>query len=275
MRGAAGRGRIVLTRASGRLGDVAGVPVVGIDAVDGLAADIRGRVTSAQLSRAAFLDPDAYRPLPTLVEAARELHGKRLASAHRTGYRRDRANAPIRLERRSRGSRAHGPRHLVLLSGLPGTGKTLVGLQLAHARFLDDLAIERIGGKPTAPAVYLSGNGPLVEVLQYELRDAGGGGRAFVRAVKAYVETYSRRAEAVPPEHVLIFDEAQRAHSTRRRSQKFTRRRSDLGARALHRICGADPGVVRRCWVDRVGSRNSRRRGSRRGPMARGDQHFQ
>src|SRR6476469_276 len=64
---------LVLTRASGRLGDVAGVPVVGIDAVDGLAADIRGRGTSAQLSRAAFLDPDAYRPLPTIVEAAREL----------------------------------------------------------------------------------------------------------------------------------------------------------------------------------------------------------
>ncbi len=59
--------------------------------------------------------------------------------------------------------------------------------------------------------MYLSGNGPLVEVLQYELRPAGGGGRAFVRAVKAYVETYSRRPGLVPPEHVLIFDEAQRA----------------------------------------------------------------
>ena len=102
-------------------------------------------------------------------------------------------------------------RHLILLSGLPGTGKTLVGLQLAHARFLDDLAIARPGGKPTAPAVYLSGNGPLVEVLQYELRSAGGGGRAFVRAVKAYVDMYSRRPGAIPPEHVLIFDEAQRA----------------------------------------------------------------
>ena len=102
-------------------------------------------------------------------------------------------------------------RHLVLLSGLPGTGKTLVGLQLAHARFLDDLAVERASGKPTAPAVYLSGNGPLVEVLQYELRGAGGGGRAFVRAVKAFVQTYSRSPNSVPPEHVLIFDEAQRA----------------------------------------------------------------
>ena len=69
----------------------------------------------------------------------------------------------------------------------------------------------RADGKPTAPAVYLSGNGPLVEVLQYELRGAGGGGKAFVRDVKAYVSTYSRRPDLVPPEHVLIFDEAQRA----------------------------------------------------------------
>jgi hypothetical protein len=111
----------------------------------------------------------------------------------------------------AREAAASRSRHLVLLSGLPGTGKTLVGLQLAHARFLDDLAVERADGKPTAPAVYLSGNGPLVEVLQYELKGAGGGGRAFVRAVKAYVQTYSRRPHAVPPEHVLIFDEAQRA----------------------------------------------------------------
>ena len=42
--------------------------------------------------------------------------------------------------------------------------------------------------------------------------DAGGGGRTFVRAVKAYVETYSRRPDGSPPEHVLIFDEAQPAH---------------------------------------------------------------
>ena len=75
-------------------------------------------------------------------------------------------------------------RHLVLLSGLPGTGKTLVGLQLAHARFLDDLSVQRGAEKPTAPAVYLSGNGPLVEVLQYELKAAGGGGQTFVRDIK-------------------------------------------------------------------------------------------
>jgi hypothetical protein len=111
-------------------------------------------------------------------------------------------------------------RRLVLLTGLPGTGKTLVGLQIAHARFLDDLAVPRPDGRAAAPAIYLSGNGPLVEVLQYEFREAGGGGRAFVRGVKDYVSRYTRSASLVPPEHVLIYDEAQRAWDAARVDDK-------------------------------------------------------
>jgi hypothetical protein len=100
---------------------------------------------------------------------------------------------------------------LVLVTGSPGTGKTLVGLQFVHSAFLDDLAVDRGNGKPTTPAVFLSGNGPLVEVLQYELRSAGGGGRTFVRDVRAYVERYLRSPALIPGEHVVVFDEAQRA----------------------------------------------------------------
>ncbi|MFY7951330.1 MAG: DNA/RNA helicase domain-containing protein, partial [Armatimonadaceae bacterium] len=86
----------------------------------------------------------------------------------------------------------------------------MVGLQTVHGTWLDDLAVPRNDGrKPTAPAVFLSGNGPLVEVLQYELR-AAGDGKTFVRGVKDYVKRYTR-GKAVPPEHVLVFDEAQRA----------------------------------------------------------------
>jgi hypothetical protein len=187
-----------------------GVSIVGIDAIDGLADDLRLDPALPPISRGAFLDPAAYRPLPTLVEAARELmESGTLRRIHRPDVE-TRPTLEYLTNVAHEAARTR-TRHLILISGLPGTGKTLVGLQLAHARFLDDLAVARFGGMPTAPAVYLSGNGPLVEVLQYELRSAGGGGRAFVRAVKAYVDTYSRRPGAIPPEHVLIFDEAQRA----------------------------------------------------------------
>jgi hypothetical protein len=201
---------LVLTRGSGRVGETGGVSVVGLDAIDGLAEDVRPDPPLSLLTRAAFLDPAAYRPLPTLVEAARELMESGTLRRINRAYSETQPTLDYLTEITREAARTK-TRHLVLLSGLPGTGKTLVGLQLAHARFLDDLAVTRSGGKPTAPAVYLSGNGPLVQVLQYELRSAGGGGRTFVRAVKAYVETYSRRPDLVPPEHVLIFDEAQRA----------------------------------------------------------------
>ena len=102
-------------------------------------------------------------------------------------------------------------RHLILVTGVPGSGKTLVGLRTVHAHYLDDLAVPRSTGRPTVPAVFLSGNAPLVDVLQYELRDAGGGGRTFVRSVRDYVKRYSQRPGLIPPEHVLVFDEAQRA----------------------------------------------------------------
>lgn len=163
----------------------------------------------------AFLAPDSYAPLPSIVQAARELFQKR----------------PLPLIKRARAATepalqhitaiAHDAartksRHLVLLSGVPGSGKTLVGLQLVHTGWLDDLAVERAGGRPSAPAAYLSGNGPLVQVLQYALKDAGGGGRTFVQAIKSYVAHHSRRKSVAPPEHLIVFDEAQRAHDAER-----------------------------------------------------------
>ncbi|MBK6804875.1 MAG: DUF2075 domain-containing protein [Betaproteobacteria bacterium] len=59
--------------------------------------------------------------------------------------------------------------------------------------------------------MFLSGNGPLVEVLQYELKGDADGGKTFVRGVKDYVKYYSVRGR-VPAEHVLVYDEAQRAY---------------------------------------------------------------
>jgi hypothetical protein len=202
---------LVLMRAHGDLGTQRGVRVLGPDAIDGFIAEATsGPLPASAVEVARFLAPDAYRPLPSLIEAAREL----LESGHlRRVHRANSATEPTvhALTQVAHEAAQSRTRHLVLVAGLPGSGKTLVGLQLAHARFLDDLAVARGDAKPTAPAVFLSGNGPLVQVLQYELRGAGGSGKAFVRDVKAYVDRYSRRPDLIPPEHVLIFDEAQRA----------------------------------------------------------------
>ncbi len=157
-----------------------------------------------------FLDVGAYRPLPSLVTAARELF-----ESHKVrDVWRARASTDPAVETISRIAHEAArtkTRRLVLVTGVPGSGKTLVGLRAVHARYLDDLAEEREGKKVPAPGIFLSGNGPLVEVLQYQLRGAGGGGQTFVRAVKSYLETHVPRTERIPPHHVIVFDEAQRA----------------------------------------------------------------
>jgi hypothetical protein len=202
---------LVPTRARGYQRRVVDVHITGPDALDTLVADLMAEAPGPPLERDRFLDEAAYRPLPTLVAAARELlTSGTLRRIHRAAAATDPAVAAIRdiVHDAARTK----TRRLVLLTGVPGAGKTLVGLQAVHAHYLDDLAVVRADGeKPTAPAVFLSGNGPLVEVLQYELRSAGGGGKTFVRGVKDYVKYYSARPGSVPPEHVLVFDEAQRA----------------------------------------------------------------
>ena len=200
---------LVPTRARGYKREIGGVHIAGPDVLDALIAKLSDGAATV-ISRDRFLDAAAYCPLPTLVQAARELfHSGELRTIHRARAATDPAvetiTDVIRLAARTK------TRHLVLLTGVPGAGKTLVGLRTVHAHLLDDLSVARDGQKPTTPGVFLSGNGPLVEVLQYELRGAGGGGRTFVRGVKDYVERYTRRPELVPPEHVLVFDEAQRA----------------------------------------------------------------
>jgi len=199
---------LVPTRARGYIGIESGVHVAGPDALDSLI----GKVAEGGpvLDRARFLEMEAYLPLPTLIEAARELF--------RTGdlrrIRRAAAATDPAVELISRivhEAAAKKTKHLVLVTGVPGAGKTLVGLRTVHAKYLDDLASPRSGSRATAPAVFLSGNGPLVQVLQYELRSAGGGGKAFVRGVKDYVKAYSSKPGSIPPENVLVFDEAQRA----------------------------------------------------------------
>lgn len=91
--------------------------------------------------------------------------------------------------------------HLVLLTGVPGAGKTLVGLQFSH--MVED-------------AVYLSGNGPLVDVLQDAL-----GNKTFVQALKNFKWEYLKH-HVIPAENIFIFDEAQRAWDSKKMKKPFS-----------------------------------------------------
>lgn len=189
-----------------------GVLIVAPDLLDQVVGELAAQAGASGPELAAFLADDSYCPLPTLVEAARELFESRtIREIWRARASTEPAVAAI-TEVAHLAARTKS-RHLVLVSGVPGAGKTLVGMRAVHAKFLDDLAIARAGGKPAVPGLYLTGNGPLSEVLQYELKSAGGGGATFVRHIKSYLDRYIPRSDLVPPEHLLVFDEAQRAFS--------------------------------------------------------------
>lgn len=204
---------------------VDGAWVVGPLGVHHLLRELAKNLSGASLTPRAFLHEDSYCPMPTIVQAARELfeHGE-LPNIKRARACTDpalRAISDIAHE-----AAASKQRHVVMLTGVPGSGKTLVGLQLVHARWLDGLAVQRDGQKPTVPAVFLSGNGPLVAVLQDALASGGGGGKTFVQDIKRYVKTYSRKVASAPPEHLVVFDEAQRAHDADRVAQVHKKERA-------------------------------------------------
>jgi len=203
---------LVPTRADDFAMEIDGVHVVGPAGLDRLLASLTEDNSATFIEPAQFLAPDAYCPLPTLVRAARELFASR---SIREIWRARAATDPAvdYLSALAHEAARTRTRHLVLVTGVPGSGKTLVGLRAVHSPTLDDLAIARPRGRPTAAGVFLSGNGPLVQVLQYSLRGAGGGGKTFVRGVKDYLDSYAADDRVTPPEHVLVFDEAQRAFS--------------------------------------------------------------
>lgn len=203
---------LIPTRAAGLSTLRQGVHVVSPERLDELLAKLPLSETAPSVSTDAFISEDAYRPLPTLVQAARELlESKTIREVWRAKAATDPAVDCIQAIAHE--AAASKSRHLVLITGVPGSGKTLVGLRVVHARYLDDLAPARAAGRPTVPALFLSGNGPLVQVLQYTLRTKTTGGQTFVRAVPSYLDSLVPRPAKIPNENVLVFDEAQRAFS--------------------------------------------------------------
>lgn len=197
-----------------------------LDSITGSALD------AAEWSRA------PYRPTPTIVEAARALYAQHSVEAI-ARFDAGAANLHLtskRIEDLIDEAREQCTKLICFVTGVPGAGKTLVGLNVATRR--------RETSQPTH-AVFLSGNGPLVAVLREALtrdevaRRRGRGEKVrkggVGESVKAFIQNVHHfRDDALvdpdPPfEHVVIFDEAQRAWNLRQTANFMQRKKKRPG----------------------------------------------
>ncbi len=169
-----------------------------------------------------------YRPTPTIVEAAETLyrtHSVEDISRSDAGAKNLRETAGCVTEVID-AARQNRSKSICFVTGVPGSGKTLAGLNIATRRS-DEHADEH--------AVFLSGNGPLVDVLREALardkavreqiskKTAQREVRSFIQNIHHFRDDYVGNNE-IPLEKVVVFDEAQRAW-TREQATDFMRRK--------------------------------------------------
>ena len=128
-----------------------------------------------------------YEPLPTILEAARQYANHEplpeIRQAHSAGI----PKAMEFLHEMVQHAFTHKKHLLAFVTGVPGAGKTLLGLQLVY--------------QETKYATwFLSVNDPLVEVLKYTLKS-----KSLVNRV------YNIKKEEHINRNVIVFDEGQRA----------------------------------------------------------------
>ena len=194
-----------------------------------------------------------YAPTPTIIEAARTLyesHSVEDITRHEADKVTTDATISYILDVIHQ-SKANGEKSICFVTGVPGAGKTLVGLDIAVKQTYQgsDKPIEDEG------AVYLSGNGPLVAVLNEALakdnyqkcRDRGEDKKLtdsrrevgkFIQIIHRYRDNMLAKIKnpvengilEIDPtkavnqegsgygevEHVAIFDEAQRSWTHKR-----------------------------------------------------------
>lgn len=201
----------------------------------------QGLTLALELTEGPPVDPTTwvggrYRPTPTIVEAAMALYARHsVADISRS----DAANLDLTshfLNDVVARARDQGSKAICFVTGVPGAGKTLVGL---------NVATQSTNVEAELHAVYLSGNGPLVQVLQEALardrvrREAEQGRRLGIgearRQVKSFIQSVHHfrddgLADPNPPhDHVAIFDEAQRAWNREQTAAFMQRKRGQQG----------------------------------------------
>lgn len=189
-------------------------------------------VNDSELSRNAWIN-SKYRPTPTIIEAAKALyqhHDVKEISRNEAGAENlEKTNGAITYVIDK--CKEEHKKAICFITGVPGAGKTLAGLNIANTRhdFEND-----------EHAIFLSGNGPLVEVLQEALaRDAvkkQGIKKVFAKTqTKSFIQIIHRfRDEALDPNNVpidkiAIFDEAQRAWNESQLSNFMQRKKNQPG----------------------------------------------
>lgn len=178
----------------------------------------------------------SYSPTPNIIEAAISLYNNHNVEEI-TRNDADAINLSITTKYISEtidyAKRSH-KKVVCFVTGVPGSGKTLVGLKVAT---------EHLDKKKGNSSVFLSGNKPLVDVLQEALaRDkiiqeklkgnkitkklAKESVKAFIQIIHHYRDEYLRDPKA-PYDHVAIFDEAQRAW-TKEQTVKFMQQKKGI-----------------------------------------------
>jgi hypothetical protein len=178
----------------------------------------------------------SYSPTPTIIEAAISLYNNHDVEAI-TRSDSDATNLTVTTTYISEvieDAKEKKKKVICFVTGVPGAGKTLVGLKVAT---------EHLEKEKGNTSVFLSGNKPLVDVLQEALtRDkvlqerlkgkkltkkmAQESVKAFLQIIHHYRDAYLRDPKA-PYDHVAIFDEAQRAW-TKDQTIKFMQQKKGI-----------------------------------------------
>ncbi len=172
-----------------------------------------------------------YKPTPTIVQAAEILYRTHTvidisrSDAGAKNLQETSVTVGCVIDR----ARQKRQKAICFVTGVPGSGKTLAGLNIATRRSVEHL---------DEHAVFLSGNGPLVDVLREALardkvaregvlkKDAEREVRSFVQNIHHFRDEYVSNS-AIPLEKVVVFDEAQRAW-TRKQTASFMQRKRGL-----------------------------------------------
>jgi hypothetical protein len=176
----------------------------------------------------------SYQPTPSIIEAAQAVFsGNAVDNILLNEAKENLGNTFKSVENIIASSKKNGEKAICFVTGVPGAGKTLVGMQIAG---------KRRAGTQLEHATFLSGNMPLVEVLSEALvrdrvqqaRRRGekcrvGEVRDEVNALiqhKMHFRDAGLRDRGKPPsDRIVIFDEAQRAWNMQQTRNFMLRKR--------------------------------------------------